>query len=168
MREADMHAWRDGYDAAGIVAEDAPPPQVTELVRDADLVIASDLARAIESAKRLTTAHQIRISPEMREAPADVPRWIRVPLPRAVWEWTMVVRWGYRILRGTDAPPEHLARAMRAAGWLDDLSAEHAHIVVVTHGVFRRLLARQLESIGWRADGARRTYAHWSIWSLSK
>jgi broad specificity phosphatase PhoE len=168
MREADMHAWRDGYDAAGILDDDPPPAGLADLVRDANVVIASDLSRAIQSAERLTTTHSIRISPLLREAPTDIPRWIHVPLPRAFWEWTMVVRWGYRILRGTDAPPDVLARATRAANWLDDLSLGNAHVVVVTHGIFRRLLARRLEHIGWRPSGKRRSYQNWSVWSLSK
>ena len=45
---------------------------------------------------------------------------------------------------------------------------EVGELAVVTHGVLRRILARQLEARGWRPDGMRRSYAHWSVWTLRK
>ena len=80
----------------------------------------------------------------------------------------LIARWGYRVVRRREEEPEDLARAVQAANWLDDLSREHGHIAVVTHGNFRRFVTRQLENIGWRGDGKRRSYDHWSIWSLTK
>ena len=162
-----MLAWRRGYDDAGIIADDRPPDDVAATVRTADLVVSSDFARAIMTAERLAGDREFRRSPLLREAPVDVPTWTRVRLPRVVWERATQVRWGYRILRGTDIPSHDLERGTKAARWLDELTREHPHVAVVTHGVFRRILARQLEALGWRADGRIRSWAHWSVWSLT-
>ncbi len=156
-----------GYDVSGIVDHDAPPPSLAALARDADLLVASDLPRAIMTAERLAKGRGVTLSPLLREAPADLPHWKHVRMPRALWELAVKVHWGIRILRRTDIPPKDLERATKAAFWIDGLASRHRHIVVVTHGVFRRILARQLEALGWRPDGRRRSYAHWSIWSLT-
>jgi hypothetical protein len=37
---------------------------------------------------------------------------------------------------------------------------------VITHGVFRRHLARRLVTSGWRYIEGPRSYAHWSVWRL--
>lgn len=63
-----------------------------------------------------------------------------------------------------------------AAGILEDASASWCEqacraratssvVAVVTHGVFRRELARALKARGWKISG-RRSYAPWSIWEL--
>jgi broad specificity phosphatase PhoE len=165
---ADMVAWRRGYDAAGILASDTPPPALRELVRGTDLIVASDLPRAVMTAERLADGRQVVLSPLIREAPAPWPAWNRARLPRVVWEWAVTLRWGYYILRNIDIPPQDLERGSKAAFWIDDLMKQHVHGAIVTHGVFRRILARQLEALGWQSDGRRRSYDHWSVWTLTR
>jgi broad specificity phosphatase PhoE len=168
MSAADMKAWRVGYDGAGILDADAPPAGLSELVTEADILLASDMPRAIQTAQRLKTDHRIQISALLREAPTGIPNWGKWKMPRTLWEGTALARWGIQIARGKEIPPDDLARATHAANWLDDLSTQHAHIAAVTHGTFRRYLARRLEYIGWHPDGRRRSYRHWSVWTLSK
>jgi broad specificity phosphatase PhoE len=167
MSAHDMQLWRDGYDATGILPHDSPPNGLEELVATADLVVASDYRRAIETAERLTSA-PLMVSELLRETPTPIPPWNRIRMPRTLWEWATLVRWGSWILRGIDGMPEHTERGQRAAAWLDELSRDTQHVVVVTHGNFRRLLALSLARMGWRPDGKRRSYDHWSVWSLTR
>jgi broad specificity phosphatase PhoE len=166
LGHADMLAWRTGYDAAGIRDRKPPPRGLQALVATADIIIASDLPRAVMTADRLADGRDVLTTPLLREAPADVPAWSGLKMPYAAWEWAMRVRRLYRVARRTDIAPHDLERASKAAFWLDHLSEEHEHIAVVTHGVFRRILARQLQRVGWQRYGRRRSYAHWSVWSL--
>lgn len=161
-----MNAWRTGYDEAGILEHDHPPASLRALADSADLIVSSDLPRAIATAERLVGDRQILLSALLREAPGEWPAWPSVRLPRRMWEIAVTLRWGYRILRGTDVPPRDRERGDAAARWLIDLTRDHDHVVVVTHGIFRRILALELERMGWRPDGARRSYANWSVWSL--
>jgi len=168
MSRADMQRWRDGYDAAGLRDDDEPPAGLADLIATADLVIVSDMSRAIQTAQRLTTA-PVEVSALVRETPPPIPNLTRLRMPRHLWEWMTLARWGYWILKGKQGPDEDVARAVNAANWLDDLSLRHPHIAVVTHGTFRRLLTYKLEHIGWRrSPGSRRSYDHWSVWSLDK
>ena len=168
MSRRDIQAGRDGYDAAGILDGDEPPPGLVDLVSTADLVVVSDMPRALQTAERLTTRNPL-ISALVRETPPPIPYWMHVRMPRHFWEWSAIARWTYWIMKGVYGPPDAMQRATQAANWLDDLSIRHSHIAVVTHGTFRRLMTYRLEHIGWRkTPGSSRSYRHWSVWSLEK
>ena len=74
--------------------------------------------------------------------------------------------WGFRIAFGTEVPDAERARAASAAEWLAGQVADGSTVLVVTHGVFRRLLAERLLSIGWTSAGRRGGYAPWSAWTF--
>jgi broad specificity phosphatase PhoE len=163
---AGVKRWMDGYDAAGIAAEDAPPPALAAEVADAEFLVASDLTRAIESADRLAAGRPVLHSPLLRETALDIPGWLPLRWPAGVWAACAQLQWGYKALRGIDAPPEERRRAAAAAKWLARLADEGSPVVVVTHGNFRRLLATHLLAAGWEPDGPHRSYRHWSAWSF--
>ena len=48
-----VQRWRDAYDAAGILADSAPPRWLVETAAQAGCVLSSDLPRAVASAERL-------------------------------------------------------------------------------------------------------------------
>jgi broad specificity phosphatase PhoE len=156
-----VRQWRAVADEAGIEAEDMPPVALAKEVERAELVVSSDLPRAVASAERLAPGRSIVPSPLLRETPLDIPQ-LPVRLPLELWELLIHVGWGYRILTRADAHPEEIRRAATAVGLLADLAQERSSIAVVTHGVFRRLLASQLLAVGWRGDGKPRRYHHWS------
>ena len=163
---AGVQRWREAYDSAGLRTGARPPRALIELTGQAAHVIASDLRRAVESAERLAPHRDIHVSELLREASLAVPRWpTRLPLPG--WGMLIYVAWGYRIVRGTDPPELDRARAATTAEWLTSLVSDGSMAVVVTHGVFRRLVAGQLISRGWRGTSREGGYRHWSAWSFS-
>jgi broad specificity phosphatase PhoE len=158
---------QDAYDAAGLAVDDAPPPALAAQVADAEFLVASDLTRAIESAERLADGRPVLHSPLLREMPLEAPTWLPpVRWPVGVWNACGHLQWGYRILRGTEAPPQERRRAAAAAKWIARLATEGSPVIAVTHGVFRRLLAGQLLTTGWEPDGPHRSYGHWSAWAF--
>lgn len=162
-----MRRWREGYDAAGIVDTHDPPPRLVDEVAHADLLVASDLPRAIGSAKRLAPKRDIVISSIVREAPQPMPRWMPLRIPHVIWHALITGTWFWQIVRGTDASPEDLARAATAAAWLTRQASEHGTVAVVTHGVFRRLVGHRLVAEGWKAEPRRGGYRHWSVWPFT-
>jgi broad specificity phosphatase PhoE len=159
--------WRDAYDAAGIRTISQPPPALIQTAADATHIVASDLPRAIASAQRLAPRREIRVSPLFRETPIPVPHW-PTRLPLSIWEMLIHAAWNYRILRGIDVTPTDRAQAAQAAEWLSGLIADGSTALIVTHGVFRRLLAKQLVSLGWRSSARRGGYNHWSSWTFAR
>ncbi len=163
---AGLQRWRDGYDSAGLLVSSHPPRSLVRVAADATHVVASDLPRAIASAERLAPGRSIHVSPLLREVPLAIPRW-PTRLPLEAWAVIIHLAWSYRIVRGTDVTERELARARAAAQWLGDIVADGSSALVVTHGVFRRLLAKWLIEQSWHSHGRRGGYRHWSAWTLS-
>jgi broad specificity phosphatase PhoE len=158
---------RAAYDRAGIAPEDSPPVAALAAVAQCEIVVSSDLARAIESAERLAPGRLIAQSPLLREAPLPVPPFpLRLPLP--AWDALMTVAWGYRMLQRREAAPAETARAAEAAQWLETVAQQANTIAVVTHVVFRRLLANQLAAVGWKLPTRGRSYKWWSVWTAER
>lgn len=163
-----MQRWREEYDAAGVAANDAPPPALSKLIGSTGIVVSSDMPRALESAERIAPDEPIPVSPLLRESPHEIPQRFPLRMPVAAWDALLHAQWTLKIANGTDASPKALTRAHAAADWLIGIVRERSPLVAVTHGVFRRLLADRLMTIGWRAEPGRRSYDHWSAWSFER
>ena len=162
-----LQRWRTAYDAAGIAVEDAPPALVANAVGACDLIVSSDLRRAVESAARLAPGRPVAESALLRESALPIPN-VPIRLPVTAWGALATIGWGYRIMRRAFASPSELQRAARAAEWFCTLAPDAATVAVITHGVFRRLLANHLQSDGWLAVAEARNYKNWSMWSVER
>ena len=171
LDRAAIEEWRVAYDAAGIADGDEPPAELkTEMAR-AHAIAASDLPRAMASAAKLAGTREVLISPLVREVPLAIPKAVPLRVPLGAWAVFIHLRWGLDIVRGRGLPVEAHGRARDAAVWCDNILQKfgsEATLAIVTHGVFRGLLARQLVRDGWNAEPGRRSYAHWSVWRFSR
>jgi broad specificity phosphatase PhoE len=161
-----IRAWREAYEAAGIHDGERAPATLTEMASRATLVLSSDAPRAVATARMVAPEREIIASPLLRELDLDSPDLgpVRLPLPL----WTLMI--GGRVLLSTlrrRYPSAAEDRRLReAAEWLEALAGRHDFILAVTHGSFRRELARRLLRSGWQADGAGRSISHWSAWQF--
>lgn len=163
-----FRAWREAYEAAGIVEGEPVPADLAQLAAAADLVLASDAPRAMASARRLAPGREILVSPLLRELALEGPDLGGLALPLAAWALAVGVRTLLLALRGKHPSAPEAARVHQAAAWLDELSAQHALTVVVTHASFRRQLAARLEREGWQAEPGHRSLRPWSTWLLRR
>lgn len=152
------------YDLAGIDG-DAPGAELVAQCASAPRIFASDLRRAVESAERLAAGRPVETSPLVREAPIDLPD-VPLPLPMEAWDGVYNLVWWSRALSGIDAQGV-LARTRAAADWLLSQAATHDPLVVVTHGTFRRLTARELQRRGVRMTVGGLDYRNWSAWTFT-
>jgi broad specificity phosphatase PhoE len=166
LNRAGVQVWRAAYDSAGIHPSAEPPEALRRLAAEATHLIASDLPRARDSAERLAPHRQIIISDLLRESALAIPNW-PTRLPLAAWGMLIHLRWAYEIVRGSDVAASDRARAAAAADWLTDVAAHNVTVLVVTHGVFRRVLGNQLVGRGWVRTRRQKGYRHWSAWSFS-
>jgi broad specificity phosphatase PhoE len=160
-----VQRWRDAYDSAGIQDDCRPPEALVQLAADATHIVASDLPRAIASAERVARARAIRVSELLREMPLAIPLW-PTRLPFMIWDVLISARGIAQVLRGLEATGEDRARARAAIAWLEEFVDDGSTALVVTHGVFRRVLSTELRSAGWTRAGRRGGYRHWSTWSF--
>lgn len=156
--------WREAYEAAGILADEVPPPEVASLADASAQIVASEAPRAVESARLLARGRDVLTSPLLRELdlpPPAIP--LRMPLPA----WALAI--GLRsLVAGGHATAEERARVAEAAAWLSSLAAERGCVVAVTHATFRSLLAKKLLAEGWRRETAKQRSMHWSAWIHSR
>ncbi len=168
---AGMRGWLAAYDAAGLAADEAPPPDLVALARDAALVAASDLPRARESAALLAPDAPVVQSPLLRETPPAFPALGPVRLPLAGWALAVGMHLAYRSARGVPAPAPARRQAREAAHWLARLGEAHGLVVAVTHASVRALIADALALRGWARGPVpghiARRHAHWSAWTFA-
>jgi broad specificity phosphatase PhoE len=166
VTRAGFERYHRDYDATGLLSDDRPPAELLNEAAAADLVMSSDLPRAVESARRIAPGREIEISPLFRETNLRVPiGWL--PLPRGLWGFLMHLRWGFQVVHGTSGPAAEIDRARAAAALIEERMRDHDFVVVATHGLFRGLLTYQLMQLGWRQLPGRRR-RHWSVWRLGR
>ena len=163
LRPHEVGSFEAAYNAAGIRDDSLPPAELIAASGRADIVVASDMIRAIDSARRLRPGREPEICPLLREITLDPPLWLRVPLPILLWDVACHTMVSYRIWRDTDH--EQVQRAREAAAWLVQRATTGRTIVAVTHGGFRRLLDAQLRRRGWERTPGVRSYENWSTWT---
>lgn len=159
--------WLDGYDDVGIAMESVPPTSLAQSANRSTVIVASDLARAMESAKRLSPAKAIETTPLLRELPLEVPRF-GGRLPLIGWAMLIHAAWLRDIVRSRDGYLRAHDRVAPSADWLEARVTSDVSIVAVTHGVMRKYLANELLMRGWRAVGRERGYRPWSAWAFER
>lgn len=163
-----FRAWRDSYEAAGIRDDERPPIDLAQLAQRADLVLSSDAPRAIASARLLAADRDVVSSPLLRELDLQGPDLGRFRLPLGAWAVAVGVRALLLTLRRRYPSVAEAERIAGAANWLDELAADRALIVAVTHASFRRRLAGRLVQTGWQAELGRRSVQPWSTWFFKR
>ena len=66
MRGAGVRDFERAYNAAGILDDDVPPPELIRVAAGAHVIAASDLPRAIASARRIAPARDPDVTPLLR------------------------------------------------------------------------------------------------------
>jgi len=157
----DIGQWVTRYDDIGIARHAPPPEDVRRLVAAAGCVVASGLRRSVESAAWLAASVDIRVDPELCEAPLPDSLGVPVRLPPGVWMVLARVAWWFRWCRSGETIDETRQRAIRTADRLCALAGEHRSVAVIGHGMFNRFIARELMRRGWHGP----TFlpaAHWA------
>src|SRR5687767_1241513 len=153
--------WCRLYEAVGLVAA-LPPEPVMAAAADAGCVVASDVRRALESAALLAGGRRVQVEPVLREAglPESLP--IPFPLPPGAWVVLARIAWVLDWCTSTETVVDARDRAVRAAGRLSELARTHQTAIVIGHGFFNMLIARELRRAGW--NGPRRPPSgYWSM-----
>ena len=165
---AAFRAWRQAYEAAGILPDERAPADLEQLVASADLVLSSDAPRATDSARLLAPEREPVVSPLLRELDLEGPSLGGLSLPLAAWAVAVGARALALTLRRRYPAPAETVRIDRAASWLDELATRHSLVVAVTHASFRRRLSPRLVQMGWQVTPGRRTLRHWSAWTFRR
>jgi len=150
------------YNLLGTAAT-APPPQVSALAASCSCIMSSNLPRAIESAQLIARSQPIQIDAELREAALPETIGLSIRLPVAAWTTVARIVWWLNWASADESRSEARARASRVADRLSVAAHIHEGVLAVGHGIFNRLIARELKRRGWRA----RTILARSYWECA-
>jgi broad specificity phosphatase PhoE len=159
IRAQDFRAFIERYEAAGIENTSLPSEAAKVKVAEAQAVLTSDRARAIDSARILAPQAQLEVDPLFRETDS----WMVVPLPLrlSALQWAFVSRllWFAGWARGCESLAAAKHRAHQAAQRL--IARSHCgSVVLVAHGGINKLIAKELLKLGWTGPRSP-DFRHW-------
>lgn len=141
--------WIQLNQTTGVRATSIPATPERMLLEEAQVLVSSDVRRAVESADRLDAPAERIVSPLFREADLSARIGLGVRFPPPVWEFLVRGLWRLGVSPTVASRREALGRARQAAQTLATLTAKHGSVAVIGHGVMNALIARQLRRSGW-------------------
>ena len=156
--------WVDEYDNAGVFEEETYPWETIDKLANAKVVITSDLKRSIQSALLLNANLPSISDPLFREVelPTFSLKLGEIKLKPSTWLVLLRCLWFLGYSRDSESLSDAKIRAKKAAETLVQYGREHKSVVLVGHGIFNRLVGKELQKLGMK--GKRRTNSkHWNI-----
>ncbi|QGQ45749.1 histidine phosphatase family protein [Metabacillus sediminilitoris] len=143
--------WIENYDCNGVYEENSYPPETIKTISNAKVVITSDLKRSIDSARYLNPNIKTISDPLFREIEFPIP-------PTKLWgvklnpnTWAVFLRclWFSGYSSGCESLNDAKNRAKKASKRLVVNAKENDVAVLVGHGFFNMMIAKELQKLGW-------------------
>lgn len=160
--------WVEKYDYVGVFEESAYPSSTLEKIANANMVIASDLKRAVESARLLNPAAKVNSDPLFRETelPCNSTRLFNVKLKPGSWAIILRILWFSGYSYQCESLNQAKFRANKASQQLIEYAKDCESVVLVGHGFFNMLIAKELQKKGWKGR-IKRDGKHWNCMTFS-
>ena len=132
-------------------------------------VVCSNLPRSIDSAEKLGFKNINLSGALFRET--DLPHFDKGFLKLHVVVWLILLRlmWLFGFSKNGESFSEAKKRSKKAANELTLLAQENENIIVVGHGLFNRLITKQLRLSGWQDTGfVGRRYWEFNTFTVKK
>lgn len=165
----DYQEWIEKYDSSGVFEENAYPSVTLEKIGTANVLITSDLKRAIESASLLNQNKKIGVISDSLFREIELPTFPReLGLKLSPNSWTIILRclWLCGYSKRCESLTSAKRRAKKASEQLVKYAEEYKSVVLVGHGFFNRLIAEELKKMNW--EGKRKSSVkHWGCTTYS-
>jgi broad specificity phosphatase PhoE len=150
ITKAQVSQWIEAYNKSGIREAETYPSDTIKAVTLSSLVVTSDFTRAIESADVLNSDSNREVDSLFREAELPIPYFFPslVKLRPSIWLVLLRSLWLVGVTKGC----ESLQESGKVAAKLISYAEKEGSVVLVGHGVFNRLIAKQLRKKGWRCN----------------
>lgn len=160
--------WVTRYDDHGVYEEETYPQETQKKLKKASMVYTSDLFRSKESAKLLIPTVDIVSDTLFRETELPTSGFFsKVKLQPSGWAVLMRCLWIAGFSRKCESFADAKNRAKLAAEELIQSAEKSQSVVLVGHGFFNILIAKELLQMGW--SGAKRpSTKHWQITTYTK
>ncbi|WP_129690272.1 phosphoglycerate mutase family protein [Gottfriedia acidiceleris] len=161
--------WIQKYDENGVSEEKTYPSETLKIVANTKVIITSDLIRTIKSAEFLNPYDiSSKADPLFRETELPTPFTNLFGLRLKPSFWAVILRclWFCGYSSNCESLNDAKIRAEKASRLLIKYAQEHTDIVLVGHGFFNILIAKELKKTGWKAN-KKTSSKHWDITTFS-
>ncbi|MED4229492.1 histidine phosphatase family protein [Neobacillus cucumis] len=160
--------WVEKYDYNGVFKELTYPSTTLEKIATANVVITSDLKRAVDSARLLNPLKEIITYPLFRETElsSNASQLCNVKLKPSIWAIVLRILWFSGYSNECESLDQAKFRANKASQQLIDYANEYKSVALVGHGFFNMLIAKELRKKGWKGK-SKRDAKHWNCMSFS-
>ncbi|MDF2036079.1 histidine phosphatase family protein [Cytobacillus oceanisediminis] len=163
MNSREFKKWIETYKHLGILEGETCSSDAIEKGISASFLLTSDLKRSIESARSINPSAKIQADPLFRETELPIPAGNLPGMRLRPNTWAVLLRllWLCGYSQGCESYRDAKLRAKQASLTLTSIAKEHHIAVLVGHGFFNLLIARELQKAGWK--GKRKTGSkHWN------
>ena len=145
----ELSDWIAQYNKSGISTIESPSEECIRCAEGAGIIVSSTLTRSIKSAELLHT-DQKRISDRIfAEAGLPFAEWSKIKLTPKYWAVFFRALWFFGYSNNSESYTESKERAAQASQKLVEHAIMHHSVLFVGHGIFNRLIAKQLKEQGW-------------------
>ncbi len=154
--------WIELYNSSGICPTSTPNKNALSIAQKCNAIICSELPRSKESAKALKAKNITLSHHQFNEAGLPSSNWRGLKLSPYTWAVIFRILWLFGYSNNSESFKETKIRAENSAKKLIELAKEHKSILFVGHGIYNKLLAKQLISLGWSGPSNPGS-KHWSF-----
>lgn len=148
---ADLKGLLHSYNLAGLDKDDKATSEVVDLAASCNLLVHSDMPRAVESATALGLSDKQHYSdPIFREPGLPFANWRRPKLMLFVWFLFFRLLWIFGYSNNAESITNAKLRAAAGTKKLIEYAQQHHAVMLVGHGFVNRFIAKELLSIGWK------------------
>lgn len=144
--------WIDTYNSHEIADNSRPSNELREIAQNSGAMVCSNLRRSIDSAAQLNEDRIILRSNLFSEAELPYANLGILKLSPKIWAVLFRLCWVLGYSNNTESRAQAQVRARDAASKLIQLAESHQDILFVGHGIFNRMIVKELLNSGWQGS----------------
>jgi broad specificity phosphatase PhoE len=141
--------WIQRYNVAALSASSKPTHEALACSSDSKAIVCSKLQRSIDSANALDAKKLILSSSVFNEAGLPSANWHSLKVSPKYWAVFFRILWLLGYSGNSESFNEAKNRAVEAAKILIEFANGYEKVIFVGHGVFNRIVAKELRKNGW-------------------
>jgi len=141
--------WIVQYNESGISKHSYPSAEISTYAKRCNAVFSSSLKRSIQSAELLSAECTLVVDPLFVEAGMPYAEWHFAKFAPKYWAVLFRILWYLGYSRNSESYRVARQRAVNAAHRLVEFAESHQSVLIVGHGIFNRLVAKELRALGW-------------------
>ena len=154
--------WIKNYNDSGLSKNSSPSETTLAYAEECMVIVSSTLPRSVDSAKALKAEKLVLSDSLFIEAGLPSASWVLLKLSPKTWAVIFRVLWLFGYSKKSESFKMAKKRATLAVDQLTQLANEYQKVLFVGHGVFNRLLVKELINRGWLGP-KKPSSTYWSV-----